>query len=432
MTRAELLELIARGENSFTEFISHPIDGFSFAREVASFANLRGGRLLIGVDGGGCVSGFRASAAAHGFRGDSRARAHDEVQEWVAATCRDKIHPALYPRFDVVPNVEPGQDVAVVTVDRGWTVHKVRYERRPVCYVRAGRTHREASFNELYERLPRQGAYRMELRPVSGTSVAHLDRRRLVDYFSRVREQKAPSNQTWGGESGEWEAGWEALLINTLMLREEAPHSVNVAALMLFGKDASRFLPQAKIEAAAYDGTRKASDVAQRRTLRGAIVPLHDAGGSLVERGLVERAMDFVVQSALGGLPANAARSGRNDLPLEAVREAILNAIIHRDYEIAAGIEINIYTDRLEVVSPGRLANDNTVERMKAGYRRARNELLRDVMRDYGYMDHIGLGVPRKIVRAMREHNGTEPELVPEEDRFTVRLWRQPALRPAA
>ena len=65
-----------------------------------------------------------------------------------------------------------------------------------------------------------------------------------------------------------------------------------------------------------------------------------------------------------------------------------------------------------------------TPERMRAGCRSARNELLKDVMRDYGYLEHMGMGVPRKIVRGMRELNGTEPDLIEDGERFTVRLWK--------
>lgn len=55
----------------------------------------------------------------------------------------------------------------------------------------------------------------------------------------------------------------------------------------------------------------------------------------------------------------------------------------------------------------------------------SRNQLLKDVMRDYGYLEHMGMGVPRKIIRVMREHNGTEPDLVEEGEQFTVRLWKE-------
>jgi len=50
---------------------------------------------------------------------------------------------------------------------------------------------------------------------------------------------------------------------------------------------------------------------------------------------------------------------------------------------------------------------------------------VKEVLRDYRYVEATGLGVPRKIVRGMREHNGTEPDLIEEDDRFMVRLWKE-------
>lgn len=63
---------------------------------------------------------------------------------------------------------------------------------------------------------------------------------------------------------------------------------------------------------------------------------------------------------------------------------------------------------------------------MKQGYRAVRNELLKEILRDYGYVEHRGMGVRNRIIRPMRQHNGTEPDLIEEEDRFIVRLWKNP------
>ena len=61
---------------------------------------------------------------------------------------------------------------------------------------------------------------------------------------------------------------------------------------------------------------------------------------------------------------------------------------------------------------------------MRAGYRASRNELVKEVLRDDRLIEGTGLGVPRKIIRGMREHNGTKPDLIEEENRFTERLWK--------
>ena len=60
---------------------------------------------------------------------------------------------------------------------------------------------------------------------------------------------------------------------------------------------------------------------------------------------------------------------------------------------------------------------------MKIDCRAARNQLLKDVLRDYGYMEHIGMGIPRKIIRSMKAHNGTEPEFIVTEEQFLLKLF---------
>ncbi|MCM8922017.1 MAG: hypothetical protein LC540_18445 [Candidatus Thiodiazotropha sp.] len=106
------------------------------------------------------------------------------------------------------------------------------------------------------------------------------------------------------------------------------------------------------------------------------------------------------------------------------MREAIINALIHRDYTIRTDVELSIYSDRIEIISPGRLPNTITVERMKTGCRASRNELLRDIMRDYKYVENMGMGICSTIIPEMNEHNGTEPKLIEEGDRFKMILYK--------
>ena len=158
------------------------------------------------------------------------------------------------------------------------------------------------------------------------------------------------------------------------------------------------------------------------------MVPLRAVDGSLVESGLVEKAWDFICRNTT---PTADLDGGRRldswEYPETVVREAVVNALVHRDYSIAGtDIMLAIYADRLEIQSPGGLPNTVTVDGMRSGFRYARNQTLVNIMRDYGYVDARGMGVRNKIIPGMRTHNGTEPDLVAEENRFTVRLWNSP------
>ena len=155
---------------------------------------------------------------------------------------------------------------------------------------------------------------------------------------------------------------------------------------------------------------------------------LGTADGRIAETGLVEQAWDFVRRNTT---PTARLEGGRRidrwDYPEGAFREAIVNALVHRDYTIAGtDILLAIYADRLEIESPGRLPNTVTIEGMKSGMRYARNQTLVNIMRDYGYVDARGMGVRNKIIPGMLEHNGTEPDFIEKESRFIVRLWKTP------
>lgn len=455
MTKTELLGLIAQGENSSVEFKRDGIKNSDLAKELVAFANLHGGCVLLGVEDDGDVSGLNSDREDAETDGAERLRSYRKTEEWVAGTCRDKMRPEVIPHFEIVREVVPGRDVAVVRIDRGWTVHHLWHNQHRTYYVRVGTTNREASPEELERLFSQRSVLRLEIRPVSGTSMADLDRRRLAEYFRRVRDQDAPSDEPseeWRQETEAWarrqsekgwrglvadrehewhrvqEEAWQSLLVGIDLLHQEEPHSTTVAALMLFGRNPSRFLPHAKIDAVAYFGTEKEYEAKERCTLRGPILRLQGSDGTLLEPGLVEQAMDFIRRNIeTVKLADDVRREDHWEFPPEAIRETIVNAIVHRDYHLSGtDIEISIYADRLEVVSPGRLANGVTPERMRIGCRTARNEVLKEVMRDYGYMEHMGMGVRRKIVRGMKEHNGTAPDLVAEDEQFTVVLWKAP------
>ena len=132
----------------------------------------------------------------------------------------------------------------------------------------------------------------------------------------------------------------------------------------------------------------------------------------------------------------DAAQRGRRidrwEYPEIVIQEAVVNALVHRDYSISGtDIMLAIYSDRLEIQNPGRLPNTVTIDGMKSGMRYARNQTLVNIMRDYGYVDARGMGVRNKIIPGMRAHNNTEPDFIEEENRFTVRLWKEPEDTPS-
>jgi ATP-dependent DNA helicase RecG len=222
---------------------------------------------------------------------------------------------------------------------------------------------------------------------VPGTSFADLDWRRLSDYLVRLRGGTAPG-------LGDAET-WERLLVSLDLIVVAAGRSVpTVDGLLLFGRTPKRYLPQSGIRAICYPGTTPGYATQADQDLVGALTPLGAADGSIVEIGLVEQALDFVRRNTTPTAYLEGGRRiDRTTYPEAALREAVVNALVHRDYSIAGSdITLLLFADRLEILSPGRLPNTVSVEGMKAGLRYARNQNLVNVMRDYRYVDYRGMG----------------------------------------
>lgn len=408
MNKTELTELLGNGENSGVEFKRDDVRPEKLAEEIAALLNLEGGRLLLGVEKDGTVSGLTRDAKV--------------AEEWVMEVARAHVRPATIPYWETL-EWETGKLVGIVSLpaDSPDKPYKARRGSAWVTKVRVGTTTRDATDEEELRLYQQSGRLHYDRKPVPGATAADLDRRRLVNYFRDVREQECPDDAD--------EEGWRRLLVNTELMVEDRDRAIPTAGgLILFSLRPHLYLPQAGITAVAYPGKEKDYAAKERAVLRGPAVALRDANDANVEAGLVEQAIEFVRRNTtIEAWVELARREERWDYPLQAVREAVVNAIAHRDYTITVtDIELSIYADRLEVISPGRLPNTVTIDKMRAGYRASRNELIKEVLRDYRYIEATGLGVPRKIIQGMRAHNGTDPDLIEEEDRFIVRLWKEP------
>jgi ATP-dependent DNA helicase RecG len=430
MTRAELIEIIKNGENSGVEFKLDDIRPEKLAEEMAALLNLEGGHIILGVANDGTVSGLT--------------RDPKRAEEWVMEVARTHVRPRPIPFWETI-EWEPGRLVGIVSLpaDAPDKPYKAKRGSAWVTQVRVGTTTRDASDEEELRLYQQSGRLQYDRKPVPGSSFDDLDLRRLTNYFQHIRQQLCPAETDRGA--------WTQLLLNTeLMIEDRGRQMASAGGLILFGIRPNKFLPQAGITAVAYPGNSKDYAAKERASLRGPVVSLFAAPAqnrsemypemldtpfartALVEAGVIEQALDFVRRNIR--VTASIDKGGRRqevwDYPMEAVREAIVNAIAHRDYTITvADVELSIYADRMEIISPGRLPNTVTVEKMRAGYRASRNELIKEILRDYRYIEATGMGVPRKIIAGMRAHNGTEPDLIEEADRFIVRLWREPHQR---
>ena len=409
MTKSELFELITNDENSGVEFKSDGLRPEKLAKEVEALANFQGGRILVGVEKDGTITGIQRA----------------DLERWVMDTVFGRyVHPMILPFYEEI-QVDDQHRVAVITISQGATKpYVVRHRDREDIYIRVGSTSRLASREQQARLYAIGGLLHPELLPVSGSGLCDLSLERLADYLSTIVGYKTlpTSDKSWGERlSG----------LGFMVEREDGPPLCTIAGLVLFGHEPRRLLRHAGVRWMAFGGDDKSYKALDDRSMDGPLVALRkeskSVGSVIAEKGLIEILVDamrpFVSEEA-AEVDVSMRRERRWLYPVEALREAIINALAHRDWTRYEEVEIVRYVNRLEVLSPGALQNSMTVEKMVAGQRSARNPLIVEVLRDYGYVDARGMGVRNKIIPLLVERNGTVPDFIATEDHLRVTMYR--------
>jgi ATP-dependent DNA helicase RecG len=408
MLKAELLEIIANGENSGVEFKRDDIRPEQLAKEIVAFANLQGGRILLGVEDSGQISGLQKP----------------DIQEWALNVFRDKVHPLIIPFYEEVL-VEENRRVGVITISMGISKpYFVRHNNREDVYIRMGDRSELASREQQLRLFESGGLLHAEMLPVGGASLGNIDRDRIGYYLrSIIKDPEIPSTDS------EWT---ERLLGLGLMAEDGMGKTVcSIAGLLCFGIRPRRFLGQAGLRVMAFAGEdkeyRALLDVVLDAPLVGRWRVTESGQKQLVDEGLIEKFSSTIepfITLEASDIDENMRREKAWLYPWEAVRETVINALAHRDWTRSVDIEVTVYSDRLEVISPGKLQNSMTISKMVAGQRSPRNTTIMDILRDYGYVDSRGMGVRTKIIPLMRKYNQTDPVFEATDDYLKTVLRR--------
>lgn len=397
MTRLELLELIRNGENSYVEFKLDFISPNDLGEVIVGFANSDGGKVLLGINDNGDIVGITK----------------DKLEEWVINVCRNNCEPGVIPFIETI-EVEPSKKVMIVTIPKGLgSIYKTNRGR---WLIRVGSTSRDASPEELARLFQQRGVVHFDIAPVPNTGFDHLDMQRVRYYWEVKRKLNLD----------EIETKLEDMLVNSQVLTQTNEGKfLTIAGALIFTKDPGRFLPQAGITAVRFKGDDLSYETLDREDIEGSLINAYDEKGEILEHGTIEKAIRFVERntstfSYMDGIV-------RKDVPQylkESLREAIVNAVAHRHYSIIGSkIRLFVFKDRLEVRSPGKLPNTVTIEQMKTSCHYARNPVIVRFLQHFGYVEDIGLGVPNKIIKLMKEHSGKEPELREIGEEFIVTLF---------
>ncbi len=364
MNQADIMELIKKNESDTIEFKEN------FDKETietaGAFANTRGGIILIGISDKGKIKGVQIGK--------------ETMNNWA-----NQISQGTEPR--IIPDIEQskidGKSVVIIQI-KEFPIKPVSVKGR--CFKRVGTSNRLMTPQEIAELHLHSMGTSWDAFPARDKTVDDIDLKKVEKY---VREANATGRRKIDENPQE--------VLKKLELIKDG--KATWGAILLFGKEPQKPLLQSAAHCGRFrkDKTQIIDDL-------------------MIETDLIsqiDEVMKFITRSIgvryeFEGKPR---RKEVWDFPLEALREAIINAIAHRDYTAPSNVQVEIYDDRIEVWNPGRLLPGITIEDLYKKEHKSviRNKQIAQVFYDIGYIEKYGSGTI-KIIELCKQHGIPLPD----------------------
>lgn len=352
LSSEELTQYLAQGPSDRLAFLTGGASRRMIAETLVALANANGGLAILGVTAKGVPQ-----------NADNLTTLRETVLE--ATLLADP--PLILPTPQIVPSAQG--EVVVMQVPPGLP-HI--YSLQGQYLTRRLGQNRPIPAAELRRLLLERDESGFERQPVNEATVADFEAATIERYLDRIA---APPD----------EEPMQTLLARGCLGDTGEQLHPTVAGILLFGRNPQRFLRSAEIIGVRYMGDQMDDEFVRQ-----------DITGTLAEQ--IRQAEAFVTSNMRRGMKLSGlARAETTEYPIPVVREAIVNAVAHRDYSVRGeGIRIVMYNDRLEIYSPGRLPGHVTLDNLK-DERFSRNQAIVAVLSDLGYIERLGYGIDRMI-----------------------------------
>ena len=338
MNIAELYRHIAGGEDSTHQFKADVKNGKSLAAEMAAFANTNGGTIYIGVADDGSPTGLAK-------------RDVGRVNQLIGNAASQGVRSPLTVQTENVL-LENGRTVIVLNVPKG--IDKPYFDTDAVIWLKTGSDKRRVNSKEELQRIF-QGTHKFHADELpTRAGIDKLDKLRLRDFLRDVHHREYPDDPT----------ELKRLLQNMNLMTDNA--KLNLAGVLLFAERPELIIPQFVVKAIHFPGNEfHQTDYIDTEDFEGPLPKIFADSLAFVMRNL---------HKLQAGRGVNA--PGTPEIPAAVFEELLVNALVHRDYTVSAPIRLFIFADRIEIISPGYLPNNLTVDKIRAGTSNTRNPIL--------------------------------------------------------
>jgi len=358
MELSELTNIISCGEDSTHQFKRNITNNHSLSAEMVAFSNSKGGKIVVGVADTGEITGLTTD--------DIR-----NLNHMISNVASEHIKPAINP---FVENVMTDKGVVmVINIEEG--ANKPYQDNDGVFWVKCGADKRRATSREEIQRIFQKAhLLHADEIPVPNTTISDLD----LDYFANFYRKafKRPfESQT---------LPLPTLLENMNLLKDD---KLTLAGTLLFANKPQFKLPSFIVITVAMNSYNISDDE---------YIDKRDIVGKISE--VYSNTLQFILSNLRYIQDDPSFNShGRPEIPAKVLAELIANALIHRDYFINASIRIFVMRDRVEIISPGHLPNNLTIENIINGNSHRRNSILASYAKNLMHFTGLGSGISRAL-----------------------------------
>jgi len=353
-------------------------------KAICAFLNHKGGKVYFGVDDKGKIIGLEVT---------------DKTLRKISQQIHSRIKPEIAPEIKEIK--QEGKSTIEVIIPEG---ANKPYFLNGIAYKRVGTENRIIPPDELKKIILEQKQTRWDEEICDDATLKDIDEKAVRDFLEKAKRERNYETQP-GLKLGN--------ILEKLGLMID--NKLTNAAILFFGKNPQKFFPQAEVRCARFKGNDVTSPFIDMKII----------SGRLPEQ--IEKAEEFVlfnIKKAAWIEPGVARRIEKFEYPPEAIREAIVNAICHRDYRSSGNVQIRIFDEKMEIWNPGTLPEGITVESLKKQHlSKPRNKSIAKLLFLTKHIEQWGSGT-NKMVEVCIKEGLPEPEFIELKNDFYVTLTR--------